>query len=501
MSEGGKYLYDETDRKYANLQEDCEGNFLEVMKGLKKVVDFAEKDLFKQVLERELENKLEEMAKDRYKRLELLAEKLNDKTITRVEAERISQDYLNYIRELDTYYLKPKIEKLRKVVLQRQRGKDLSKSQKAKLDKEIFELNKQIGAYSSRKLDKKLNSKETLANLRNLGLTEQAEEIAEFKLYSSYYGRVYETPQKNEKRGSKLTIDSAQSQIYKRLGQYRIENKVYDQAYQAKTGQGNFSRQFVGRIQQSQQLLQKAYVDYQKGEMQAMKSCQRTILGGIQNPVKCKRAMDPKARQRRMMQLQEKVKYYQKKVQKDHGTYKQFVNLERIGMEYKQKQKEKAEKAKGKGKMPGDITDTIGGMEDILDSSNPFNFDYEKFSKDAGSSDDDNFSMFRGAPPKNQANNNFNMMGSPNMGMQMGGGFNAGMGMQPPMGMQPQMGMPMQPPMGGGFQAGFQLGGGMQPMMPMNQGGFPMGGFQFQQPQMGGPGQMMPPTSMPVRAF
>ena len=55
MAEGGKYLFDETDRRYANLQEDCEGNFLEVMKGLRKVVDFAEKDLFKQVLERELD--------------------------------------------------------------------------------------------------------------------------------------------------------------------------------------------------------------------------------------------------------------------------------------------------------------------------------------------------------------------------------------------------------------------------------------------------------------
>ena len=151
---------------------------------------------------------------------------------------------------------------------------------------------------------------------------------------------IYEKREKNEKRGSKLAIDSAQSQIYKRIGQYRKENIVYDQAYKAKTGQGNFSRQFVGRIQQSQQLLKKAYTDYQAGEMKAMKSCQRTILGGIQNPVKCKRDMDPKARQRRQMQLQEKVKYYQKKVTADHGTYKQFVNLEKIGIDYKQKQKE-----------------------------------------------------------------------------------------------------------------------------------------------------------------
>ncbi|TDJ07920.1 MAG: hypothetical protein E2O68_02835, partial [Deltaproteobacteria bacterium] len=387
MSEGGKYLFDETDRRYANLQEDCEGNFLEVMKGLKRVVDFAEKDLFKQVLERELDNKLEEMAKDRYKRLENLAKKLNDKSITRAEAERLSQDYLNYIRELDTYYLKPKIDKLRKLVLQRQRGKNLSKSKKAQLDEQILELNKQIGAYSSRKLDKKLDSKATLANLRNLGLTEEAEEIAEFKLYSSYYGRVYETKEKKERRGGKLTIDNAQSQIYKRLGQYRKENMVYDQAYSAKTGQGNFSRQFVGRIQQSQQLLQKAYVDYQKGEMEAMKACQYGILGSLQNPVKCKRVMDPKARQRRQMQLQEKVKYYQKKVQADHGTYQQFVKLEKIGREYKQKQKEKVAKSKGKGKKPGDLTNAIGDMDSILDDGNPFNFDYEKFSKDAGSTD------------------------------------------------------------------------------------------------------------------
>jgi len=496
MTEGGKFLFDETDRKYANLQEDCEGNFLEVMKGLKNVVDFAEKDLFKEVLERELDNKLDEMAKDRYKRLENIAKKLNDKNISRGEAEILSQQYLNYVRELDTYYLKPKVDKLRKLVLQKGRGKDLPKSEKDRLDKEILELNKQIGFFSSKKLDKKLKSKETMANLRQLGLTEEAEEIAEFKLYSAYYARVYDTPTKNEKRGSKLTIDNAQSQIYKRLGKYRQENKIYEQAYQAKTGQGNFSRQFVGRIQQSQQLLQKAYTDYQKGEMEAMKACQYTMLGSLRNPVKCKRVMDPKARQKRQMMLQEKVKYYQKKVQTDHGTYKQFVKLEQQGMDYKQKQKEKEDKAKGKGK-PGDFTQAIGDMDDILDDGNPFNFDYEKFSSDAGSKDNDNFSMFRGKTPSNQANNNFNMWGSPQMGMQMGGG--------PQMGMQmggPQMGMQMgggniigsstfqQQPMGmqtgmpgGGFQAGF--GGQQSMMMPPQQGGFPMGGFQFQPPQMG----------------
>ncbi|RLA65056.1 MAG: hypothetical protein DRQ88_02640 [Epsilonproteobacteria bacterium] len=475
MAEGGEFLFDDTDRRYANLQENCEGNFLEVMKGLKKVVDFAEKDLFKDVLERELDNKLEEMAQDRYKRLEGIAKKLNNKNITRDEAERLVQDYLNYVREVDTYYLKPKVDKLRKLVLQKQRGKDLSKSQQNKLDKEILELNKQIGAYASTKMDKKLNSKDTLANLRKLGLTEEAEEIAEFKLYSSYYARVYDRPTKNEKRGQKLSIDSAQSQIYKRLGQYRKENMVYDQAYKAKTGQGNFSRQFAGRIKQSQEFLKKAYTDYQKEEMEAQKACQYSILGTLQNPVKCKRVMDPKEQQKRQMRLQEKVKYYQKKVNADHETYKQFVELERIGMDYKQKQKEQENKKKGKGKS-GNLNVAIGGMDDILDSSNPFHFDYEKFADNSGAADNDNFSMFRGKTPSNQGNNSFNMMGSPQMGMQT------------------------QPTMGGNFQAGFQFGS-QPPMMPMNQGGFPMGGFQFQRPQMGGPGQMVPPTSMPIRTY
>jgi len=447
----GMYLYDGQDRKYVSLKESCEGNYLTVMEGLKKVSDFAERDLFKRILEKELDQKLEVMVQDRFSRLAVISKELNNPELSREDAERLSGQYLNFIREIDTYYTKPKIEKLRKIYSQKQMTQNLSPAQKDRIDRDILVLNRQISQYSTGKIDKSLDSKSTMGNLRRLGLTEEAEEIAEFKLYSSYYGRVYDKPEAKETRGPKLNADQAQGQIFKQLAQYKSESEMYDKAYKARTGQGNFSSLYAQRIKQNQESLNRAYMDYQSQEMKNYSYCQMSIIGSQVNPYKCKQVMSAQAVQRRQAQLAEKVKFFQTKTQKDNDIYRQFQELERIGRETKE-----AEKLKQQQKQViTNITEISENYDDLLDRGNPFSFDYERTSNN----------ITENHP------GNYNMLANPNAPQYPGGNFSMVGGGNGPMG--PNSNMMMMPnPQGGGISPPTMSGG-------LNQGGFPIGGYRF----------------------
>lgn len=445
----GMFLYDEQDRKYVSLKESCEGNYLQVMEGLKKVADFAEKDLFKRILEKELDQKLEVMVQDRFSRLDVLSKELNKPNLSREDAEKLSAQYLNFIREIDTYYTKPKIEKLRKLYNQKQMVTNLTPAQKDIIDRDILVLNRQISQYSTGKIDKNLDSKSTMANLRRVGLTDEAEEIAEFKLYSSYYGRVYDKPEVKETRGPKLTADQAQGQIFKQLSQYKSESEMYDKAYKARTGQGNFSSLYAQRIKQNQEAMNRAYTDYQAQEMKNYSYCQISIIGSQVNPYKCQQVMGAQAVQRRQAQLMEKIKYFQTKTQKDNEIYKQFQELERIGRETKE-----AEKIRQQQRVVvNNMTEISENYDDILDRGNPFTFDYERTSNNINENNPGNYNMFGTSGGPQTPGGNFNMMG-------------AGNGPQGPNSYI--MTMP-----GGGMNTSTMTGG-------LNQGGFPIGGYGFQ---------------------
>lgn len=444
----GMYLFDEQDRKYVSLKESCEGNYLQVMEGLKKVADFAEKDLFKRILEKELDQKLEVMVQDRFSRLGVLAKELNNPNLSREDAERLSAQYLNFVREIDTYYTKPKIEKLRKIYNQKQMVTNLTPAQKDRIDRDILVLNRQISQYSTGKIDKNLDSKGTMANLRRLGLTEEAEEIAEFKLYSSYYGRVYDKPEPKETRGPKLNADQAQGQIFKQLSQYKSESEMYDKAYRARTGQGNFSSLYAQRIKQNQEAMNRAYMDYQAQEMKNYSYCQISMIGSQVNPYKCKQVMGAQAVQRRQAQLMEKIKYYQTKTQKDNEIFKQFQELERIGRETKEAERLRQQQ----NNVMNNITEISENYDDILDRGNPFSFDYERTTTNISENSPGNYNMFGNPSAPQIPGGNFNMMGSGN-------------GPQGPNNYI--MTMP-----GGGMNTPTMTGG-------LNQGGFPIGGYGF----------------------
>ncbi len=446
----GMFLFDDEDRKYVSLKEKCEGNYLQVMDGLKKVTDFAEKDLFKKILEKELDQKLEIMVQDRFSRLTEISKRLNDPNLSREEAEKLSDQYLTFLREIDTYYTKPKIEKLRKIVSQKQMGTNLNPQQKDVLDREILVLNRQIAQYSTGKIDKALDSKSTMGNLRRLGLTDEAEEIAEFKLYSSYYGRVYDRPESKETRGPKLTIDQAQGQIFKQLAQYKSESQVYDQAYKARTGQGTFSSIYGQRIKQNQEAMNRAYQDFQQQEMKNYSYCQISIIGSMVNPYKCQQVMSASAVQRRQAQLLEKIKYFQTKTQKDNEMYRQFFELERIGREVKEAEKVREQK----NRVIDNLDNISQNYDDLLDKGNPFTFDYEKTTNNILENNPGNYNVMGNYRPFNNGGN-FNMMGSGNGPM----GPNV-------------MTMPNSPS-GQNISPGVMTGG-------LNQGGFPIGGYRFQ---------------------
>jgi hypothetical protein len=454
----GMYLYDGDDRKYVSLKEECEGNYLQIMAGLKKVTDFAERDLFKKILEKELDQKLEIMVQDRFTRITEISKELNNPNLSREDAERLSSQYLTFIREIDQYYTKPKIERLRKLVSQKQMTQNLSPQQKDQMDRDILVLNRQISQYSTGKIDKNLDSKSTMGNLRRLGLTEEAEEIAEFKLYSSYYGRVYDKPELKETRGPKLTIDQAQGQVFKQLAQYKSESQTYDQAYKARTGQGTFSSIYGQRIKQNQEAMNRAYMDYQQQEMKNYSYCQMSMIGTMVNPYKCQQVMSGKAVQQRQQNLMEKIKYYQTKTQKDNEMYKQFFDLERIGREVKEAEKLKQQRRQ----VENNINEISGNYDDLLDRGNPFTFDYERTTNNIAENNPGNYNGFGINNRPQNPGGNFNMMG----------GGNGPQGPQGPQGpnynFMPMPGVPSGP----NYNPGMMSGG-------LNQGGFPIGGYRF----------------------
>lgn len=360
---GGVYLWDEVDRKYAKLQEDCLGSHHRIKDALARIGEFPEKDLFRKILEKQLQNELNEMAQDRFKRMEDLSKKMLDPKTGRDEMEKYSGEYISFVRELDNFYVKNKIDELEKYTKKRSSA-NVSEKEKKEIDLEILRLNKEISQYSSGEVSKKLNSTKVLEKLRENGLVDEANEIAEFKLKSLYFGRVYFYPIKPDERGNSMTFQEAEKKLRKDSTKYRKDSELFSKVYMSKTGQGKFSTDYAKKMQGSQARIQAAYASYQAEEQKAMSYCQITMIGSVQNSVKCKQLMSPEARQRRMRTLQAKVNAYQGKMTQDHEIYKKLFALE-------------SEAAKIKKPKPDDDGSREGddGFEDFLGNSSPFDIE------------------------------------------------------------------------------------------------------------------------------
>ena len=359
---GGVNLWDEVDRKYAKLKEDCEGGHIKIRNAMKRLGEFPEQDVFKKILEKQLENELEEMAEDRYKRLTQLGDKIRDPNLTRPQAEQLSAEYVSYVRELNNFYIQPKLEKLKK--LETKRKSASSSKERGIIDGKIKELNSQIGSFEDGPLSKKMNVAKTMDALRKQGLVDEANEVAELKLTSGIFRDVH-FGRKGQKRKS-LTYQEAENLVRTKRLAYNRQSVLFSQAYMARTGEGKFSGLFLNNIKSVQRKMQTEMVKFRAQEMKYLRYCSRTMIGSMQNPMRCKKSMSAKAVGRRRGMLNSKLKSLEKKLGQNHEHYQKFVNLEREGLENLKQNKQ------AKGRAVAALTES---NEIDLGSDDPFTLD------------------------------------------------------------------------------------------------------------------------------
>ncbi len=426
LDRGGVNLWDEVDRKYATLKADCEGGHLKIRNAMKRLGEFPEQDAFRKILEKQLENELEEMAEDRYKRLTELGDRIRDPNLTRQQAEQLSAEYVSYTRELKNFYFQPKLDKLKKLS-EKRKNSSLSSKERAQIDSQIGEINNQIGSFEKGPLSKKMNVAKTMDAFRKQGLVDEANEVAELKLTSGVFMQVHFGGKDRKSKG--MTYEEAEKQVAVRSKKYRKDSELFAKAYMAKSGEGKFSGLFLANIQSTQRKMQTELVKYQANEMKYMRYCSRTIIGSIQNPIKCKQYMSAKSIGKRRGMLDSKLKSLQKSLGRNHELYQNFVQLEREGVENLKQRKQ------GQGRAIAGLTES---NEIDLGSNDPFTIDTinNRILEDG----DSGVSLFNN-PQGNNANvglvnnpqmfpmmqpNQYNMMYRNPMGANMGfsGGYN-----------------------------------------------------------------------------
>ena len=395
---GGVNLWDEVDRKYAKLKEDCEGGHIKIRNAMKRLGEFPEQDVFKKILEKQLENELEDMAEDRYKRLTQLGDKLRYPNLTRPQAEQLSAEYVSYVRELNNFYFQPKLESLKK--LEEKRNKASSNKERKAIDIKMRELNTQIGSFEDGPLSKKMNVAKTMDALRKQGLVDEANEVAELKLTSGIFRDVH-FGIKGQKRKN-ITYQEAEKLVGTKRLAYNRQSIVFSQAYMAKTGEGKFSGLFLTNIKSVQRKMQTEMVKFRAQEMKYLRYCSRSMIGTMQNPIRCKKSMSAKAVGRRRGILNSKLKSLQKKLGQNHEYYQKFVNLEREG------QKNLKQKKQAQGRAIAALTES---NEIDLGSSDPFTI--ENINEEIVENDDSGTSLLNN--PGANANANVGLTNNPQM--------------------------------------------------------------------------------------
>ncbi len=328
LKEGGLDLLGWKERK-KQLYELCNKDlsFFSLTNVIKSLSDYPDELVsdVKAVLRSKLDKKSSEQ-------MELLKEYGNEiaNAETREEAKESLENYLNVLRDLDNFILRPSLKELEKLMSTRSNSKN-----RKEVDKRIKELNEIIGRFSKGKIskngsEKELKTKDVLKKLLYFGLEDGANEINLYRLHSSAFSRVYKKggrkKDKDKKQAKRLTHKAASKLV--KNGQLKFEkgSSFNSKLYKAMNGEKSFSHINRSNIKNYQRRRQGMLKSFYEKEKKYASYCQRSFFGFIKNANKCKRFQ--KGQRSRYRRIQSMVSGMDKKINSEQKIEAQFRALE-----------------------------------------------------------------------------------------------------------------------------------------------------------------------------
>lgn len=223
-------------------------------------------------------------------------------TIDEATGKKLTRQYADLAKELDSKFLNPAIYRL-DTLMKQVSDMDSEDPKRKVIDDEIKKINEDVGSFSARK-----NAFSPLYSvMEKYAINDAAKTVEDIRLKSFYYGSVYAGPM-DEKRGKPITFDEANQKQY--AGLQKFDRVLTDWTDQYLVGKGNMYpiQKTEKERSAAYERMNKRWYDYQTDEQTKLqKYCGVGMLGSVKNPVQCQ-AFQAGAKQRMDAQLNKRKK-------------------------------------------------------------------------------------------------------------------------------------------------------------------------------------------------
>lgn len=224
-------------------------------------------------------------------------------SIDETSAKKITRQYADLAKELDSKFLNPALYRLDNLMKQRQVLGDEDPKVKG-IDDEIKKINEDVSSFSKRP---NTSLASVYSVMEKYAITDSAKTVEDIRLKSYLYGKVYAGPT-DERRGKAISFEEAnQKQV---AGMQKFDRVMSDWTDQYLVGKGN-----TYPIQKTEKersfaidKMNKRWYDYQTTEQKNyQKYCSIGWTGSAVNPIQCQNWMQG-ADQRRNQELKKREK-------------------------------------------------------------------------------------------------------------------------------------------------------------------------------------------------
>jgi hypothetical protein len=285
------------------------------------------------------------------------------KTMDEQKAKKLTKEYADLAKELDSKFLNPAIYRLDSLMKKRQAMEEES-PERSKLDDEIKALNEQIGQFAA--IQAKTPAKNLYGLLEKFSFSDSAKTLEDIRLKSLLYSRVYAAGGpggRDDKRGKALSFEEANQKQVKLMGNFEKTLGDWEDVYLV--GKGStvpIKKVEAARTSKINQMNNRWHSYLQNEQKQYSQYCSVGMTGSITNPVACQN-FTKGISSRREAEL--------KRRKKDLASVDTYNGkLSKMGYSYNEYQTKEREKAKREDDS-NDPYGAGGGSERDFDSEYP----------------------------------------------------------------------------------------------------------------------------------
>jgi methyl-accepting chemotaxis protein len=267
----------------SQLKSSSAGNAQELISVLKVALEDAREKRLSKIYD-ELEEIEDEFAPSRD---DIAEGKLTG--VTESRARSLGREYGELLSEVNELLYNPGIREVNDLMNELDEG--VTPTREEEITQRISELNDEIGRFGKKDAS---NLGKVFDGLKEYGYTDEALKIEGFRLKSSNFSKV--GPRGGNEK--KISIEKADENIKKRLAEFeRGTLRNWDDIHLAKSGSAepieSLYQETQARTQRIQQMKQQFV---QKEIAEDQKHCADNYVGGMRNPMECKRHREGRAR-------------------------------------------------------------------------------------------------------------------------------------------------------------------------------------------------------------